>query len=117
MSASPAAFVYKIKEVCRVIDGDTVDLLIDLGFEASIKKRVRLSGIDTPEIRTRNKEEKKKGYAAKARLEELIRGDVSLLTLRSDGLGKYGRVLGTIYNCDRNINNTLVEEGYAISYE
>ena len=115
---NPTPFVYRVKEVCKIIDGDTVDLLLDLGFGIFTKKRVRLWGIDTPEIRTRDLEEKRKGYAAKERLSQLINeASKESLILHSNGIGKYGRVLGTIYNNNSNLNMKMVSEGHAEEYE
>ena len=87
-------FEYTIN-ITRVIDGDTVDGEIDLGFDVSVKKRIRLFGINTPESRTRDKEEKKRGLAAKYRLEELVE-QAETVRLLSHGTGKYGRVLGEL---------------------
>ena len=109
-------YTYKAK-LDRVIDGDTVDANIDLGFDITIHKRIRLTGIDTPESRTRDLEEKARGLASKARLIELL-GDGDFI-LESREVGKFGRVLGTIYTIAEesiNINDTLVEEGYAVEY-
>ena len=83
-------------ELARVVDGDTLDCIIDIGFSVFVKKRVRLYGIDTWESRTRDLEEKKKGLAAKARLKELLKENGNYFTLISYELGKYGRVLGEI---------------------
>jgi len=106
-------YVYKAK-LDRVVDGDTVDASIDLGFDISIQKRIRLAGIDTPETRTRNKEEKVKGLASKSRLIELLKN--GSFVLKSKEVGKYGRVLGTLHVDDININETLVKEGFAVEY-
>jgi len=113
-------YTYKAK-LDRVVDGDTIDVNIDLGFDISVHKRVRLAGINAPESRTKDLEEKKKGLASKARLIELLdKGD---LVVESKELGKYGRVIGdlTIYpdNLDLpiNINETLVKEGHAVEYD
>jgi len=106
-------YTYKFK-LKRIVDGDTVDGFIDLGFNVSIKVRVRLSGIDTPESRTRNLREKKYGFEAKDRLSELLDSDD--IIIKSHGLGKYGRVLGTFYVDDVDINRAMIEEGYAIEY-
>ena len=104
----------------KIIDGDTIDVDLDLGFDVVLKKqRIRLHGINTPESRTRDLEEKKYGLAAKARLAELIDNADDLTVKTSvDGKarGKYGRILGTIYADTTNINNTLVDEGHAIAY-
>ena len=104
---------YKIK-LDRVIDGDTVDAYIDLGFDISVKKRIRFMGINTPESRTRDLEEKARGLAAKDKLVELL-GDGEFV-LESKEVGKYGRVLGTLHMEDININQTLVDEGFAVEY-
>ena len=106
-------YTYKAK-LDRVIDGDTVDAYIDLGFDITIHKRIRLAGIDTPESRTRDLEEKERGLAAKARLIELLTDGE--FTLESKEVGKYGRVLGILIIDEININKTLVEEGYAVEY-
>jgi|TARA_R100000322_G_scaffold130375_1_gene86444 micrococcal nuclease len=120
-------YVYKAK-LDRIIDGDTVDAVIDLGFDVSVHKRIRLAGIDTPESRTRDLEEKERGLASKARLEEMLKGGEFIL--ESKEVGKYGRVLGTLFvekisednltaepqTIQININETLVREGYAVEY-
>lgn len=110
-------YIYKIKSVLKIVDGDTVDLLIDLGFDTYIEKRVRLYGIDTPETRTRDLKEKERGLAAKARLEELcsVSEDEGLI-LKSYGVGKYGRVLGEIIVRGAVVNNILLGEGHARAY-
>jgi len=102
----------------RVVDGDTVDCWIDLGFKCQVHKRIRFYGLDTWECRTRDKEEKKKGLAAKARTKELLEnGKFKLL---SHGLGKYGRVLGELFvEIDdeyMSVNSILLEEGHASTY-
>ena len=98
----------------RVIDGDTIDVDIDLGFDVWLKKqRLRLHGIDTPESRTRNKEEKALGLAAKARLTELCSKDLSLV---SHGKGKYGRILAEVYTGKTNICKKLIKESHAVEY-
>tara|TARA_R100001463_G_scaffold101520_1_gene155970 strand:+ start:73 stop:417 length:345 start_codon:yes stop_codon:yes gene_type:complete len=106
-------YTYKAK-LDRVVDGDTVDAHIDLGFDITIHKRIRLAGIDTPESRTRDLEEKKRGLASKDKLIELL-GDGDFI-LESKEVGKYGRVLGTLLVENININDTLVEEGFAVEY-
>ena len=99
----------------RVIDGDTIDVNIDLGFDVVLKKqRVRLHGIDTPESRTRNLKEKKLGLEAKGRLIELCGKKLQLLSL---GKGKYGRILGIPHTEDgENICEILIDEGHAVEY-
>ena len=112
-------YEYKVK-ITRVIDGDTVDAEVDLGFDTFIKDRIRLMGLDTPESRTRNKKEKALGLAAKAYLKELLRenkGDVILRTSK-EGKGKFGRILGTllIYDGKTSVNQMLIDEGHARNY-
>ena len=80
----------------RVVDGDTVDAYIDLGFSVKVKKRIRLVGINSPESRTRDLEEKKRGLAAKERLKCLLKG-CNRITLDSHGVGKFGRCLGNLF--------------------
>ena len=117
-------YIYRGK-LERVVDGDTIDALIDVGFDIWIKKRIRYSGIDTWESRTRNLEEKAKGLEAKARNKELlleVSSKSGYFRLKSHGVGKYGRVLGEIFIEDAegkqyNINETLIKEGHAYVYE
>jgi micrococcal nuclease len=113
----PKPYIYVVSEVLKYIDGDTIDVIVDLGFKTFVKKRIRLAGINTPEVRTRNKEEKKRGIAARERLRELIEGSDKDLMLVSHGVGKYGRVLGElILSPNLNVNQTLVSEGHAKEY-
>ena len=111
-------YEYKCK-VVRVVDGDTVDVDIDLGFGVWLhKERVRIIGMDTPESRTRDKEEKVKGLAAKARLIQILDENENKFILVSHGVGKFGRCLGELFltsNSD-SINNQLVLEGHAKKY-
>ena len=117
-------YIYRAK-LDRVVDGDTVDALIDVGFDIWFKKRIRFKGVDTWESRTRNLEEKALGLKAKARTKELLEKVSSksgYFRIKSHGLGKYGRVLGEIYIEDKegkqyNINKTLISEGHAYVYE
>ena len=117
-------FIYRGK-LERVVDGDTIDALIDVGFDIWVKKRIRYKGIDTWESRTRNLEEKKLGLAAKARNKELLEQVSSkpgYFRLKSYGVGKYGRVLADLFIMDSNgvqinINETLIQEGHAYTYE
>jgi len=117
-------YIYKAK-LERVVDGDTVDALIDLGFDTWVKKRIRYKGIDTWESRTKDLDEKKLGLAAKDRNKELLESVSSkpgYFRLRSHGVGKYGRVLGELFIKDTegieyNINQTLIDEGHAYEYE
>ena len=117
-------YIYKAK-LERVVDGDTVDALIDLGFDTWVKKRIRYKGIDTWESRTKDLDEKKLGLAAKDRNKELLESVSSkpgYFRLRSHGVGKYGRVLGELFikdieGIEYNINQTLINEGHAYEYE
>ena len=117
-------YIYRAKLV-RVVDGDTVDALIDVGFDIWFKKSIRFKGLDTWESRTRNLEEKALGLKAKARTKELLESVSSksgYFRLKSYGLGKYGRVLGELFIMDKegkqwNINKTLINEGHAYVYE
>ena len=112
--SNPEPFVYNCT-LDRVIDGDTIDVNIDLGFDVWLnKQRVRLSGIDTPESRTRDLAEKKLGLAAKDRLKELCG---TTLKVKSLGKGKYGRILGIPYTQDgKDICILLIDEGHAVEY-
>ena len=110
--------MYEYKcEVKRIVDGDTVDVIIDLGFSIHFSTRVRLYGIDTPESRTRNKDEKVRGFLSKDYLKEwLDQGGVIIRTYR-DKKGKFGRVLGEMVVGGRNINLLMVDENYAVKYK
>jgi len=117
-------YIYRAK-LDRVVDGDTVDALIDVGFDIWVKKRIRFMGLDAWESRTRDLEEKKLGLAAKARLIELLLETSSksgYFRLKSHGVGKYGRVLGELFVEDIdgkqwNVNETLIAEGHAYIYD
>ena len=108
---------YKVKKINRVIDGDTVDLDIDLGFSITISQRIRLKDIDAPETRTKDLEEKERGLAAKVWLEEQLsrEGEWVIETYKED---KYGRMLGTLYLVGDSvtINEWMMNEGIAESY-
>jgi len=108
------SYTYSISKVIKVVDGDTVDALIDLGFKTFVHKRIRLHGINTPETRTRDKKEKKRGLAAKARLKEMLKQKD--LCVVSHGVGKFGRVLGELVADGENINKLLIQEGHAVPY-
>ena len=96
----------------RVIDGDTIEAIVDLGFSISKKERFRLLGIDAPETRTRNQNEKKKGLLAKAYLHNAVM-DADEVKIRTAKKGKYGRYLAIVYLDKKNINEKLVKEGLA----
>ena len=104
----------------RVVDGDTCDALIDLGFDTWVKKRIRFYGVDTWESRTRNLEEKKKGLAAKDYVKDLLENsDEGKFALKSYGVGKYGRVLAELFvkGHETSLNQLLIENGHAYEYE
>ncbi len=118
-------YVYRCV-VTRVVDGDTVDADIDLGFNMIYKERIRLMGIDTPESRTRNKKEKALGLASKERIKELLKGAEDIggkrgkkaiyLETSKEGKGKFGRILGNLWINDKCINQVLIDENHARPY-
>ena len=120
-----SCYNFRVVEINRVLDGDTIDVTIDLGFDLFKKERVRIAGVDTPEKRTRDLEEKELGIDAtnwlKARLEGAIAGDDDLI-IRTElvgGMGKYGRLLGWLYIGDAtlSLNELMIDEGYAWAYD
>ena len=120
-----SCYNFRVTEITKVLDGDTIDVIIDLGFDLSKKERVRIAGVDTPEKRTRNLEEKELGIDAtnwlKEKLEGAIAGDDDLI-IRTElvgGVGKYGRLLGWLYIGDNvlSLNEQMITEGYAWAYD
>ena len=120
-----SCYNFRVTEINRVLDGDTIDVTIDLGFDLYKKERVRIAGIDTPEKRTRDLEERALGIDAtnylKKKLEDTIAGDEEL-TIRTElkgGMGKYGRLLGWLYIGEDSvsINEVMITEGYAWAYD
>ena len=120
-----SCYNFRVTKINRVVDGDTIDVTIDLGFDLSKKERVRVAGVDTPEKRTRDLEEKKLGKDAtnwlKEKLEGAISGDDDLV-IRTElvgGVGKYGRLLGWCYigDGDVSLNEKMIAEGYAWAYD
>ena len=113
-------YEYRVKQVLRVVDGDTIDVDIDLGFDISFTSRVRLAGIDTPESRTTDKKEKALGLEVKQRLKELLSKSSSLVikTEKPDSTEKYGRILGWLFidGAEKSINEGLIADGYAWGY-
>jgi len=112
-------YQYFVKNVLKVVDGDTVDVEIDLGFDLTKKERVRLGGIDTPESRTRDLEEKKLGLQAKDYLKSLIM-NADKLIVRTEKDGKFGRMIGYLYmNPDATVslNQMLIDEGFFWMYD
>jgi len=120
-----SCYNFRVIEINRVLDGDTIDVTIDLGFDLYKKERVRVAGVDTPEKRTRDLEEKALGKDAtnwlKEKLEGAVAGDDDLV-IRTElvgGVGKYGRLLGWLYigDGDVSLNEQMIEEGYAWAYD
>jgi len=120
-----SCYNFRVTEINKVLDGDTIDVTIDLGFELYKKERVRIAGVDTPEKRTRNLEEKALGIDAtdwlKGKLEGAINGDDDLVirTELEGGVGKYGRLLGWLYigDGDLSLNEEMITQGYAWPYD
>ena len=120
-----SCYNFRVTEIKKVLDGDTIDVIIDLGFDLAKTERVRIAGVDTPEKRTRNLEEKALGIDAtewlKDKLEGAIDGDDDLV-IRTElvgGVGKYGRLLGWLYigDADVSLNEQMIDEGYAWEYD
>ena len=113
-------YEYRIKKVTKIVDGDTIDAELDLGFNISYTQRIRLAGIDTPECRTLNKAEKALGLEVKKKLGELIANAkvVVIRTEKPDSSEKYGRILGWLYldGAELSVNEALIASGYAWSY-
>ena len=120
-----SCYNFRVIKINRVVDGDTIDVTIDLGFDLYKKERVRVAGVDTPEKRTKDHEEKSLGIDAtrwlKERLEGAITGsdDLIIRTELVGGVGKYGRLLGWLYvgDADVSLNEQMIEEGYAWAYD
>jgi micrococcal nuclease len=113
-------YEYRVKKVLKVVDGDTIDVDIDLGFDISFTSRVRLAGIDTPESRTKDKEEKVLGLEVKDRLKHLIStaNTVVIRTEKINSSEKYGRILGWLFldGAEKSVNEALIADGYAWGY-
>ena len=113
-------YEYYVHSLDKVIDGDTIDVTIDLGFDIRYSSRVRLAGIDTPESRTRDLEEKAMGLEAKEYLKERLKksSKIVIKTEKLDSTGKYGRILGWLFLDDEtnSVNNQMIMKGYAWEY-
>jgi micrococcal nuclease len=113
-------YEYRVKKVTGVVDGDTIDVDIDLGFNISYSQRVRLAGIDTPESRTTDKFEKTLGLESKEYLKEKLKDvkDLVIKTQKPDSSEKYGRILGWLFinNSTKSVNEQMIEDGYAWNY-
>ena len=114
----PTDFSYRISKVTKVVDGDTIDVIIDMGFDIMYKSRVRLFGIDTPESRTRNKDEKVRGLLAKKYLQEALKAGTSLSikTYKDNETGKFGRILGDVFIDGKSVNAQMVKDFMAVPY-
>jgi len=121
-------YIYRIRSIAKVVDGDTIDADIDLGFDISLSKRIRLAGIDTPESRTKDEYEKKLGLESKEWLKKHLEGakDIIVKTELPDSTEKYGRIIGHLYigdaevsavNRKKSVNNQMIDEGYAWEYD
>jgi micrococcal nuclease len=113
-------YEYRVKKLINVIDGDTIDVDIDLGFDISLSRRVRMAGIDTPESRTTDKAEKVLGLEAKEYLKKMMKDakTIAIKTELPDSSEKYGRILGWVYidGATKSINERMIEDGYAWGY-
>ena len=115
-------YIYRIKQITKVVDGDTIDADIDLGFDISLTKRIRLAGVDTPESRTSDANEKKYGLQSKEWLKHQLEGavDIIIKTELPDSTEKYGRILGNLFvGSDHlhSLNEKMIVEGYAWTYD
>jgi len=109
-------YEYSVKEIVNVVDGDTIDIIIDLGFDLTKKERVRLAGIDAPESRTSNAEEKQFGLEAAEYLKSRLDSS-SNLKIKTEKDGKFGRMLGYLYDEKGSLNEDMVARGYAWVYD
>ena len=111
-------FSYRVDKVTKIVDGDTIDVMLDLGFDIKYKSRVRLFGIDTPESRTRDKVEKKYGLLSKKFLQEQIKKSkkVTIKTYKGDETGKFGRILGDVFLDGKSVNSLMCTKGHAVEY-
>ena len=114
----PTDFSYRVNKVTKVVDGDTIDVIIDLGFDIMYKSRVRLFGIDTPESRTRDLVEKKYGLMSKDFLKDILKNaeKIVIKTHKGEETGKCGRILGEIFCDNVNVNQQMCDVGHAVAY-
>jgi micrococcal nuclease len=114
-------YIYRIKQILKVVDGDTIDADIDLGFDISLSKRIRLAAVDTPESRTADANEKKYGLQSKEWLKHKVENAKNILikTELPDSTEKYGRIIGHLYinDQDKSLNDQMIIEGYAWTYD
>ena len=114
----PTDYSYRVKKVTKIVDGDTIDVLLDMGFDILYQQRVRLFGIDTPESRTRDKEEKKYGLLSKYFPKDALSNGkkITIKTYKGDETGKFGRILGDVWIDGKSVNQTMCDKGYAVPY-
>ena len=121
MSETKDPYIYRIKEITKVVDGDTIDASVDLGFDISLSKRIRLAGIDTPESRTTNIKEKAMGLESKEWLKKTLEGakDILIKTELPDSTEKYGRIIGHLFinGQETSLNSQMITSGYALAYD
>jgi micrococcal nuclease len=114
-------YIYRIKQILKVVDGDTIDADIDLGFDISLTKRIRLAGVDTPESRTADTNEKKYGLESKEWLKHKVENAKNILikTELPDSTEKYGRIIGHLFINDQanSLNEQMIDAGMAWSYD
>ena len=114
-------YIYRIREIHKVVDGDTIDADIDLGFSISLEKRIRLAGVDTPESRTTDLKEKAMGLESKEWLKKKLEGakDIIIKTELPDSTEKYGRIIGHLFinGQESSLNNQMINDGYALAYD
>ena len=114
-------YIYRIRTISKVVDGDTIDADIDLGFDISLSKRIRLAGIDTPESRTTNVKEKAMGLESLEWLKKTLEGakDILIKTELPDSTEKYGRIIGHLFinGQETSLNSQMITSGYALAYD
>ena len=121
MSETKDPYVYRIKSITKVVDGDTIDANIDLGFDISLTKRISLAGIDSPESRTTNLKEKALGLESKEWLKKTLEDakDILIKTEKPDSTEKYGSIIGHLFinGQETSLNNQMITSGYALAYD
>lgn len=114
---TPSLYSYRVKSITKIIDGDTFDCILDLGFDVLLEARVRMLGIDTPESRTSDAEEKVYGLLAKEWLKHNMHGEKIIISTQVDNeKGKFGRILGIVFVDGKNLNEAMIEEHMAVGY-
>ena len=114
---TPSLYSYRVKSITKVVDGDTFDCILDLGFDVLLEARVRMLGIDTPESRTSDAEEKVYGLLSKEWLKHNIHGEQIIISTQVDNeKGKFGRILGIVFVDGKNLNEAMIEEHMAVGY-